>query len=84
MSITASRRIKNKIEEINSKLFGLDELIEKMTKPFKLYDFTISILRIKVSKEGKVTKYLAEEIDACYYNILKFYANEAKHHYPHK
>jgi hypothetical protein len=78
------QRLKSKIEEINSKLFGLDELIEKMTKPFKLYDFTISILRIKVGKEGKVSKYLVDEIDGCYYNILKFYANEAKQHYPHK
>ena len=62
----ALKEIENTIGLVNSKIFSHDELINDVTKPMKLHDYTLNILFNKVIQGDPITPDMVEEINDCY------------------
>lgn len=66
LSPADNKRFADNVKLLNTQIFTYDTLIEKITKPMKLYDITINLLYHKVLEEGKVTNETAIEVESCY------------------
>ena len=72
------RRISEKLELLNSKIFNENDLINEFAKPMRLYDMIISIYRQSAMNSGVVPKNCKEEIEDCYWHILIYYWENRK------
>lgn len=76
------KKFKTNITLLNTRVFTYDELIDEVTKPMKLHDFTIKLLFNKVLDGDQITSEMREEISDCYCSILNYFVSSCRSTYP--